>query len=646
MKKALAGLLGFLSCIFLAIEAVAAPVSSQIYGSLPSFETASLSSSGERIAAAVTVGGKRQVVVIDKDSKLIANLGLGGDKLRRIGWAGDDYVLLWISNTAPLGIGFTAAKIELTGVLVWDLAAKQTWQVFDKSNVTGGVRGSYGIQKRDGRWFGYFSGITLEKNLDQSDRLGDTTPELYEVDLKARTAQRIARRRGDLFQDWLVGKDGKVAARMEFRSKDGAWRMVNAEGKEIVSGRNPQGGVNLLGQGSRSGTVLYEQQNESTGETQWFEIPLSGGEPVAVMENESLDDAIFDPYSRRLIGYVEGGDHPAAHFFEPWREQLVGRVYKAFPDRTVSVIDWDDGFDFLLVRTDGNRDPGTWWFIDTTSGAANKFGQSYPLKPEQVGEIKVVQYQAADGLQMSGVLTLPPAGEAKHLPAVVFPHGGPAARDYPVFDWWAQALAAHGYAVFQPNFRGSTGFGAAFERAGHGEWGRKMQTDISDGLAELVRQGIVDPKRVCIMGASYGGYAALAGVTLQQGQYRCAVSVGGVSDVAEMYAADMRSSGYDQTLRRALQQQVGSGRSLKEVSPVQFAGRVDAPVLLIHGKDDTVVWYDQSKRMERALRAANKPVELVTLEGEDHWMSKSATRLAMLEAVIAFVQRHNPADAD
>jgi dipeptidyl aminopeptidase/acylaminoacyl peptidase len=173
-----------------------------------------------------------------------------------------------------------------------------------------------------------------------------------------------------------------------------------------------------------------------------------------------------------------------------------------------------------------------------------------------------------------------------------------------------------------------------------------MQTDISDGLAELVRQGIVDPKRVCIMGASYGGYAALAGVTLQQGQYRCAVSVAGVSDVAEMYAADMRISGNDQTLRRALKEQVGSGRSLKEISPVQFAERSDAPVMLIHGKDDTVVMYDQSKRMERALRAANKPVELVTLEGEDHWMSKGTTRLAMLEAVIAFVQRHNPADVN
>jgi hypothetical protein len=299
MKKALAGLLGFLSCIFLTFETVAAPVSTQIYGRLPSFETASLSSSGNLVAAAVTMGGKRQVVVVDKDNKLVANLGLGGDKLRRIGWAGDDYVLLWISDTVPLGLGFTAEKIELTAVLVWDLAAKQTWQVFEKGNVTGGVRGTYGIRKRDGRWFGYFSGITLEKNRDQTDRLGETTPELYEVDLKARTAQRIARRRGDLFQDWLVGKDSEVAARMEYRSKDGAWRIVNAEGKELVSGKNPQGGVDLLGQGSQSGTVLYEQQNETTGVTQWFEVPLTGGEPFEVMANESLDDAIFDLSTRQ-----------------------------------------------------------------------------------------------------------------------------------------------------------------------------------------------------------------------------------------------------------------------------------------------------------------------------------------------------------
>jgi dipeptidyl aminopeptidase/acylaminoacyl peptidase len=211
-----------------------------------------------------------------------------------------------------------------------------------------------------------------------------------------------------------------------------------------------------------------------------------------------------------------------------------------------------------------------------------------------------------------------------------------------MFDWIAQAFASRGYAVFQPNFRGSTGHGADFELAGHGEWGRKMQSDISDGLADLARQGIVDPQRVCIVGASYGGYAALAGVTLQQGLYRCAVAIAGISDVARMVATDVSESGFDPLLKRALGEEVGTGRDLDAISPLRFVNRVTVPVMLIHGKDDTVVSPDQSKAMANALRKAGKSVEYVTLPGEDHWLSRGATRQAMLEAAVGFVTRNNP----
>ena len=245
---------------------------------------------------------------------------------------------------------------------------------------------------------------------------------------------------------------------------------------------------------------------------------------------------------------------------------------------------------------------------------------------------------------MEGVLTLPPSGAAKALPAVVLPHGGPfGVNDTAGFDWIAQAFASRGYAVFQPNFRGSGGYGAAFQAAGHGEWGRKMQTDISDGLAELVKQGIVDPKRVCIVGASYGGYAALAGVTLQQGLYRCAVSYAGIGDVARMVDDDASATNYDPIMVRNLKEEIGIGRDLKAVSPMRFVDKVSVPVLLIHGTNDTVVPFSQSSRMADALRQAGKTVDLVTLPSEDHWLSRSETRLAMLQATVDFVVKHNPA---
>ena len=172
-----------------------------------------------------------------------------------------------------------------------------------------------------------------------------------------------------------------------------------------------------------------------------------------------------------------------------------------------------------------------------------------------------------------------------------------------------------------------------------------MQTDISDGVADLARQGIVDPKRACIVGASYGGYAALAGVTVQQGLYRCAVAVGGVSDLNVMMAWDSKRYGSTSEAMRQERGQMGikgdSDASLSAVSPRRLAARADAPILLVYGKDDTVVSTDQSRYMAEALRGAGKPVEVLQLPAEDHWLSKAATRTAMLEASVAFVEKYN-----
>jgi dipeptidyl aminopeptidase/acylaminoacyl peptidase len=202
-----------------------------------------------------------------------------------------------------------------------------------------------------------------------------------------------------------------------------------------------------------------------------------------------------------------------------------------------------------------------------------------------------------------------------------------------------------GYAVFQPNFRGSSGYGTAFRNAGFGQWGRKMQTDISDGLAALAAEGIVDPKRACIVGGSYGGYAALVGVTIQQGLYRCAASYSGISDPAKMLRQNINDRGA-RTFRRYWGDYLGTLHPEdipKEISPRANAGQADAPILLAHGEKDTIVLLEQSEDMAAALRKAGKPVEYIELKNEDHWLSRSATRLQWFKAMVAFVQKHNPA---
>jgi dipeptidyl aminopeptidase/acylaminoacyl peptidase len=222
------------------------------------------------------------------------------------------------------------------------------------------------------------------------------------------------------------------------------------------------------------------------------------------------------------------------------------------------------------------------------------------------------------------------------------PHGGPAAADTLDFDWWSQALAAQGYAVLQPNFRGST-LNSNFLEAGFGEWGRKMQTDLSDGVRYLAHQGIIDPKRVCIVGGSYGGYAALAGITIESGVYRCAVSVAGISDLRRFRKRTLGSYGLSQRYwDRFLGVADQNDPALTAISPIEHVAAVTVPVLLIHGRDDTVVPYEQSDVMLSALKRAGKPVTLVTMNHEDHWLSRSETRLQMLQATVDFLKANNP----
>jgi dipeptidyl aminopeptidase/acylaminoacyl peptidase len=197
----------------------------------------------------------------------------------------------------------------------------------------------------------------------------------------------------------------------------------------------------------------------------------------------------------------------------------------------------------------------------------------------------------------------------------------------------------------QPNFRGSN-LSEKWVEAGYGEWGRKMQSDLSDGVTHLAEMGIIDPKRVCIVGASYGGYAALAGVTIQSGIYRCGVSVSGISNL-ESFVSWIGYSHTEQGLRyidRFLGISGARDRNLDNISPIKHVDHISVPLLLIHGKDDVTVPYDQSADMAKAMKRAGKPVEFVSLDKEDHYMSRSATRLQMLTSSMEFLKRNNPPD--
>ena len=622
------------------------PVPLAAYGQLPDIEDAAISPSGANIALLVTHNAERQLILLGPDMKLRRRVGVGDAKIRYFDWIGDDQLMLVTTQTEDLW-GFTTDKAEFAIARLVPVSGDGEVQtVFSRSrDLVDSVIGDYGIRNIGGRYVAYFGAIQMKK----SGRFGSDyvfdhgRPYLYAVDTLENKARRVDNSaREGMYRDWLVGADGEIAVTLDLNRSNGNWSITGQQGQEIAKGSQARGAISLVGLDYDGSGFIYSER-DAENIARWYRVPLSGGQPTPYLADVDVDRLYYDERTGHMIGYLDSDKGPV--FKDPAFQKSVVAIRKAFADFDMQMIDWSPDMQKVLVRTSGNKDSGSWFVVDLATGSAKAIAYERRLiGPDEVGPISTVQYTASDGLEMDGILTLPPGREAKDLPLVMLPHGGPHSYDSEQFDWWAQAFASRGYAVFQPNFRGSTNRNQQFKLAGYGEWGRKMQTDISDGLAVLVEKGIVDPDRACIVGASYGGYAALAGVTLQQGIYRCAVAVAPVTDIGDMYNEDYRGSGSKRITKAALLDQLGPKDRWDAVSPRRLADRADAPIMLIHGEDDTVVPYAHSYKMADKLKDHGKAHELVRLEGEDHWLSLSKTRMQMLEAAVGFVEKHNPAD--
>lgn len=621
----------------------------EAYGDLPAVEDMTLSPDGTLIAAATRVKGQRIVAVFDQEGKAKTSIPLKDVKLRRLEWAGDNFLILFTSTTENLGPDFVKSRMELMKAIIVNVGNPASDLAFARSpDIANIVTGNYGVRLIDGQWYGFFGSIKLKHSAIHQEFFfenGGTT--LFQLDLstnKAKTVENAADQ--GHWRDWLVDGQGKIGATLEFTEATGAWSISNAKGETIARGSEPSGSIDLLFFGSDGSSAIYSVKDDKLNDFRWFEVPLSGGPAKEILSGNDIGKTFVDPRNNRFLGYREHGADGKIVLFDPAKQAILAKVYRAFPNLTVDIRDWTPDFSHILVEVSGNAESGTWYTVDLAKGRANPVGYDRPsILSRYVGPISKVTYTASDGLEMDGILTLPPFRKAEKLPVVMLPHGGPYGLwDIVQFDWLAQAFASRGYAVFQPNFRGSGGRGLAFEKAGYGQWGRKMQSDISDGLAALAAKGIVDPERACIVGASYGGYAALAGVTLQQGIYRCAVAIAPVSDVNELYRMDYRNTGDNNLFRRNQREIFGDPSRFSEISPRRHAAQASAPILIIHGTDDTRLPLEQSTRMADALKDAGKPYRLVIMKDEDHWLSSSDTRNQALDEAMKFVTQYDPPD--
>ncbi len=317
-----------------------------------------------------------------------------------------------------------------------------------------------------------------------------------------------------------------------------------------------------------------------------------------------------------------------------------------FPGRIVKIGSRNADDSRFIVWVGAAEDPGTFYVYVPAAGALAPIAiVNDKLDPAQLAPTKYIHYSARDGLDIPAYLTLPAGRDAKSLPLIVLPHGGPYdVRDTLGYDPHVQFLANRGYAVLQPNYRGSSSYGLAFFEKGEGQWGRAMQDDLDDGVDWLVKEGVVDGKRVCIVGGSYGGYAALWGATRNPERYRCAASLAGISDLGRQLKEQLNllSSRYRKNWRATVQG--ATDFNLDGISPLKNIDRLRVPVLVAHGDQDTRVPLKQSTLYVAGLVKAGKLHEFHVYEGEGHGLNDPQNIADWLERLDSFLEKYNPAN--
>jgi len=358
-----------------------------------------------------------------------------------------------------------------------------------------------------------------------------------------------------------------------------------------------------------------------------------------ILSDENYDveaELIYSKKSKQVVGM----EHNTGDGYTYWSDdfkRIQTAIDKALPNTLNQIIDFSDDESRVVILSTSDVNAGTYYLFDVNVPRISVIGSRYKaLKPSLMSEKQKITYQARDGITIEGFLTQPKANEGKAAPTIIFPHGGPIGSSSYRFDYWTQYFASKGLNVLQMNFRGSSGYGYDFMAQGLQDWGGKMQTDVEDGTRWLIEQNIAEPNRICVVGASYGGYAALMEAANNKDLYQCAISFAGVTDLNALILHYKKYTSY-----RVAKKQIGSDRKeLKSKSPVARVNEIDIPVFLAHGTKDLSVPFMQGKKMRNGLQKANKGFEYLELEGGDHYLSNEDHRVAFFRKMDEFLNEH------
>ena len=615
--------------------------SAEIYGKLPEVSQFAISPAGRYVGYRVSTADAEVIAILDVETRqFVASAGTDAVKPRNLYFIDDENLLLFVSNTTR--------STRVRGA--WENSAAWLLNVSDQSlrQLLNEAKGLYSAQSGLGRVVGVSpDGGDVYMPAFTDDRGLDPRYSLYRASTKNTRVSRIVERGNASTIDWFVDADGEPYLREDFDDEKNLHRIFvlgDGDSRVLYEAETAFPKISAVGLSANRDALYFVNSGEDEYQS-LYRMTIADGSiegPLFDSGEKGIESMMVDR-NRILYGVRFEGFHPQYAFFDKTVEARVQAIQNAFPGASTSLESWSDDFADLVVRISGEISSGTVLLFADGGMSPMVLAQERPaIGKDMVAPVRVDSYVAGDGLEIPALITArQEVSDRGNAPLIVLVHGGPAANDRNEFDWLAQFFAAKGYVVLQPQYRGSTGFGRKLREAGWGEYGGKMQSDLDDGVRHLVEEGLADASRVCIVGASYGGYAALAAGAFSPEMYACHVSINGVADLETRLARIRREEGSNSNTLEYWLDWYGvddmKDDRIGELSPVDHADAFIGATLLVHGRDDTVVVPRHSRDMEKALRRADKPVEFVELRGEDHFLSLAETRIETLAVVGRFV---------
>ena len=647
-------------CPLQRIDAASVPPAppAEAFGQLPVITVASLSPNGKLFARDRVSATEMKLEIWDIDAgKLVRTLGIDPtNQVRDLTWSDDQTVLMELGavidlNCRPPGecrYDFVETRaVDVSGGDSRPLLASGRRQWSSVTRVAAARTQRPHTVMMESLDVSYMPRSGVLRPTRSAERDAARLPRaIYAVDTRSGAEALVVRGSPDTF-DWIFDTRGEPVARADWQSssrqlsifvRDGtAWRSIFESHDDSVT---PMG-LTMDGK-----DVVVVGRNGSDRSKAWA-LPLDGS-PARVLYDEPSGEAIgacidAGTHAVTCIQLRRGIADPTVRWFDDTEAAQARSLTSAFPGRRADSIEHSVDGRRALVIVDSASTPREWRLVDFDRSRADVIGEAYPdLARKSLGKVSAITYQSRDGKTIPALLTLPPGKEGRDLALVVLPHDGDSADEHDLFDQYAQFLATRGYAVLQPNYRGSWGYGDAHREAGRQQWGGIPQHDITDGVRHLVADGTANPQRVCIVGIGYGGYSALWGAAFAPDVYACAASIGGYSDLPAFLALVRRGAGPDTDLVDWWVDKIGQpdDPKLADWSPARHAVNIKVPVLLLHGSADLVVPISQSEGMERALKDAGKPVRFVSLPDGDHAISRADTRIQVLKELEVFLAKY------